>query len=200
MRIINGYSFAVLITFFLTMISCQVDPASLKGEKVKFIKKEMVYTESGKEIDLGGDSIKKVYYLIRHAEKDTQKIDPPLSKTGNESKVKLNRIFKNSFLDAVYSTLTTRTIQTVDSVAQYKGLSYHIYTDANAKETFDEISKSADMNKVLIVGHSNTVPPIANFLYGKKYFNTIFPETEYDNLLIIVEKTDGLKQIYELKY
>lgn len=200
MRIEQKYGFAWLIIFSFTMFSCEVDPAKLKGEKVKFIKKEMVYTESGKEIDLGGDSIKKVYYIIRHAEKDTQKIDPPLSKIGNERKVKLNRIFKNSFLDAVYSTLTSRTIQTVDSVAQYKGLSYHIYTDANAKETFNEISKSVDKNKILIVGHSNTVPPIANFLYGKKYFNSIFPETEYDNLLIIVERTNGSKQIYELKY
>lgn len=200
MSIEQKYGVVLFFIFSFAVFSCKVDPSALKGEKVKFIKKEIVYTESGKEIDLGGDSIKKVYYIIRHAEKDTQKIDPALSKIGNERKVRLNRIFKNSFLDAVYSTLTTRTIQTVDSVAQYKGLSYHIYTDANAKETFSEISKSSDVNKVLIVGHSNTVPPIANFLYGKKYFNSIFPETEYDNLLIIVEKQNGSKQIYELKY
>jgi hypothetical protein len=60
--------------------------------------------------------------------------------------------------------------------------------------------KSDEINKVLIVGHSNTIPPIANFLYGQKYFNTILPEKEFDNLLIIVEKRNKTKQIYELKY
>lgn len=191
---------ALIFLIGTILFSCKQEPSQFKGEKIKFIKKEIVHTESGKEINLGGDSIKKVYYLIRHAEKDTQKVDPPLSNKGVERMIKLNKIFKNTFLDAVYSTFTSRTIQTIDSVGQYKGLTYSIYTDSNAKEKFSEVNKSLDVNKVLIVGHSNTIPPIANFLYGKKHFNTIFAETEYDNFLIIVEKRDSTKQIYELKY
>ncbi|MBK8112949.1 MAG: histidine phosphatase family protein [Saprospiraceae bacterium] len=142
----------------------------------------------------------KVYYLIRHAEKDTQKTDPILSEAGIKRAERLTEIMRQSWLDAVYTTLTSRTMLTVDSITQYKGLSNNIYTNDNMKETFTGVMNSPTVNRVLIVGHSNTIPPLANFLYGKTHFQKTIDDKTYDNFIIVVQQRDSTKKVYELKY
>jgi hypothetical protein len=53
---------------------------------------------------------------------------------------------------------------------------------------------------VLIVGHSNTTPVLANHLYGTDFFKKSFDEKDYDNFVIVMEKTDSTKAILPLKY
>lgn len=196
-RLIFIFSFLIILLF-----TCKTEfhPSKYKGKFIDKIKKEIVYTKDGIEINLGSDSIKKIFYLIRHAEKDTQRIDPGLSAAGLKRASNLTSIMRQTFIDAVYTTLTTRTMNTVDSITQYKGLSNQIYTQNNIKETFSNVIKSSEINKVLIVGHSNTIGPLSNFILGKNHFNKNISEDEYDNFIIIVFKTNGQKQIYELKY
>ncbi len=188
------------LLFTILYISCKNEVKNIKDQKIDFIKKEVVYTKDGKQIDLGGDSILKVFYMIRHAEKDTQKMNPPLSDLGINRAANLTNIMRKTYLNAVYSTYFTRTLQTVDSITQYKGLSNSIYTNDNMKETFTALKKSPDVNKVLIVGHTNTVTPLANFLLDKQHFKAILDEKEYDKFIIIVQKRDSTKQIYEFRY
>ncbi len=181
-------------------IGCKSDAGYTKDAKIQYIKKEVVHTTDGKEINLGGDSIVKVYYMIRHAEKDTQKINPPLNAQGIKRAANLTNIMRQTYLDGVYTTYFNRTFQTIDSITQYKGLSSLIYTNENMKQTFTDVKKSPKLNKVLIVGHTNTVTPLANFLLGKQHFNKILDEKEYDKFIIIVQKRDTTNQVYELRY
>jgi phosphohistidine phosphatase SixA len=186
-----------LVLMTLMLFSCQQE--KLADSKIAFIKKNEVHFENGSTLQLG-DSLVKVYFLIRHAEKDTQKVDPPLNIAGKLRAAKLTQILRQSWLDAVYTTLTARTMMTVDSITQYKGLVNNIYTTSNMKETFTEVTASSNINRVLIVGHSNTIPPLANFLAGKTHFNKTIDEKAYDNFIIVVQKKDSTKQVYELKY
>ena len=189
-----------VLLFMLAVIGCTTEPNAGKNKIIKSIKKEVVAFTDGSTLDLGGDSIAKVFYLIRHAEKDTQKNDPFLNEAGLERAIRLNTIFRQTYLDAVYSTLFNRTLHTVDSITQYKGLSNSIYTNKNMKARFEEVLQSPTINKVLVVGHSNTIPPLANFLYGSNYFNKIFKEDEYNHFVIVVHHKNGNKVLYELKY
>lgn len=189
--------FAILMIVLLTASCADKEPKS--NTKVSFIKKDIVHLEDGSEIKLG-DSLLKVFYLIRHAEKDTQKTDPILSEAGIKRAERLTEIMRQSWLDAVYTTLTSRTMLTVDSITQYKGLSNNIYTNDNMKETFTEVMNSPSVNRILIVGHSNTIPPLANFLYGKAHFNKTIDDKTYDNFIIVVQQRDSTKKVYELKY
>ncbi|HRG66771.1 MAG TPA: histidine phosphatase family protein [Saprospiraceae bacterium] len=189
--------FAILMIVLLTASCADKEPKS--NTKVSFIKKDIVHLEDGSEIKLG-DSLLKVFYLIRHAEKDTQKTDPILSEAGIKRAERLTEIMRQSWLDAVYTTLTSRTMLTVDSITQYKGLSNNIYTNDNMKETFTEVMNSPSVNRILIVGHSNTIPPLANFLYGKTHFNKTIDDKTYDNFIIVVQQRDSTKKVYELKY
>jgi phosphohistidine phosphatase SixA len=192
--------YLVWFSVILFFVSCKNGMEYKKGMMIDYIKKEVVFTTDGSQINLGGDSITKIFYLIRHAEKDTQKIDPSLSEVGAKRAVRLTKIMRQSYLDGIYTTMTSRTMQTVDSITQYKGLANNIYTNNNLRETFSEVQSSKDMNRVLVVGHSNTITPLANFLCGKQFFNKIIDEKEYDRFIIIVQKIDHTKQVFEFKY
>ncbi|MBK7222669.1 MAG: histidine phosphatase family protein [Saprospiraceae bacterium] len=189
----------IAILMIMVFIASCADKEPKSNTKVAFIKKDIVHLEDGSEIKLG-DSLLKVYYLIRHAEKDTQKTDPILSEAGIKRAERLTEIMRQSWLDAVYTTLTSRTMLTVDSITQYKGLSNNIYTNDNMKETFTGVMNSPSVNRVLIVGHSNTIPPLANFLYGKTHFQKTIDDKTYDNFIIVVQQRDSTKKVYELKY
>ena len=113
---------------------------------------------------------------------------------------KLTQMLRQSWLDAVYTTLTARTMMTVDSITQYKGLVNNIYTTSNMKETFTEVAASPNINRVLIVGHSNTIPPLANFLAGRTHFNKTIDEKSLRQFHHSSAEKDSTKQVYELKY
>jgi phosphohistidine phosphatase SixA len=176
------------------------NPDTVKGKMIKAIKKEVVITESGEEINLGSDSLVKIIYLIRHAEKDTAKGDPFLNEAGIKRAAKLTNLMRQTFLDAVFSTYSNRTVQTIDSITQYKGLSMQIYANENLKTRFEEVKTGNEFNRILVVGHSNNIPAITNFLSDSKYFNKVIDEKVFDNFYIVTRYRGGSSKIWEFKY
>jgi 2,3-bisphosphoglycerate-dependent phosphoglycerate mutase len=193
-----------LLLFFFAILfiwNCKPETAtSTKGKMIKTIKKEVVYTTNGEEIALGNDSLVKIIYLIRHAEKDTAKNDPYLNKTGLDRAAKLTQIMRQTFLDGVYTTYSNRTVQTIDSITQYKGLSMQIYSNESLKARFSEVKTSPELNRVLVVGHSNNIPAIANYLSESKYFTKIIDEKVFDNFYIVTRYRGGSSKVWEFKY
>lgn len=140
------------------------------------------------------------FILVRHAEKgDDGTSDPDLSAEGIERAKRLASLLKNTALDAVYSTKYKRTKSTVLPVASEKGLEVQIYESIKPEVIEGLISKHAG-GTVLIGGHSNTTPQVANFLLGKEEFRN-FSESEYGNILVIslVEKGKNVK-VVKLSY
>jgi hypothetical protein len=184
----------------LVIVSCKQDPSSINGKSITSIKKEVIYTADGDKVDLGGDSIMKVFYFIKHAETDSQKVDPSLNEKGLARAAKLSGLLRKTYLDAVYTPISSRTLQTADSITQYKGLSNSIYTNNNAKEKFNELLKSPYKTRVLFICQSATMTPFVNYVYGKQHFKNVIPADQFDNLVVVVQQRDSSKQIYELKY
>lgn len=123
------------------------------------------------------------YILVRHAEKEAtasgdqmNSKDPNLSKEGLERAKLLAHILEKQKIDAIFSTNFSRTRSTAKPLADANGLEIQIY------------DKQPDLSKVkgtvVIVGHSNTIPALANTLIGKEQFKT-FDDSDYGNLLII---------------
>lgn len=140
------------------------------------------------------------FILVRHAEKgDDGTSDPDLNAEGIERAKRLASLLKNTALDAVYSTKYKRTKSTVLPVASEKGLEVQIYESIKPEVIEGLISKHAG-GTVLIGGHSNTTPQVANFLLGKEEFRN-FSESEYGNILVIslVEKGKNVK-VVKLSY
>ena len=125
------------------------------------------------------------YYIIRHAEKDLSDLNNKNPHLIEEGKLRANRwasIFKEIPLDIVYSTNFHRTLETVTPLVKKMNLPIYRY---NPKELYNDAFKKRNNGKaVLVVGHSNTTPFLANKILGKDNFSEI-DESIHGNLYII---------------
>ena len=134
-------------------------------------------------------------------EKDTSiKDEPPLTPDGLKRATKIADIMRGTRVDAIYSTMTLRTMFTVDSLADIKAMKILPYDNKALKDVLQTIETSEEFNRIFIVGHSNTIPSIANTLADKEVFNKTFDESDYGNFVIVVINKSGTKQAYALRY
>ncbi|MBL6590711.1 MAG: histidine phosphatase family protein [Flavobacteriaceae bacterium] len=114
------------------------------------------------------------FYLIRHAEKlriDKTERNPKLNEKGVLRAEKWKEILKNINLDKIYSTNYNRTIETANPTSKLQNIDIIIYSPSNSDyKNFKEINKG---KKVLIVGHSNTIPNFVNGLIEKDFYDQI---------------------------
>jgi 2,3-bisphosphoglycerate-dependent phosphoglycerate mutase len=139
------------------------------------------------------------FILVRHAEKGTEGGDDPnLKPEGNERAKKFAALFTQATVDAIYSTRFKRTKNTVTPLAQSKGLEVQVY-ESMKSEAVDELIKKHAGKTIVVAGHSNTIPQIANVLLGKNEFQQ-FPDTEYGNILVITLVKRGDGKVVRLQY
>jgi 2,3-bisphosphoglycerate-dependent phosphoglycerate mutase len=139
------------------------------------------------------------FILVRHAEKASDGKDPELSQGGAERAQRLALLLKNSEISAVYSTKYKRTQNTVGPVSKEKNLVINDY-ESMTGEQLQKIANENPGGTVLIAGHSNTVPQIANALLGKNQFQN-FPDSEYGTILVLsVLEVGKVASVLRLNY
>ncbi len=140
------------------------------------------------------------FILIRHAEKviDGSK-NPALTQQGETRAQHLLEMFTKADVTAIYSTNYKRTRMTVAPLAKHKELEIQTYQWKNPKEWLSTILENNAGGTVVISGHSNTTPVLANLLIGKATFTT-FAEDDYGNLLIITTSKVGAGKILQVRY
>ncbi|NND82064.1 MAG: histidine phosphatase family protein [Gammaproteobacteria bacterium] len=122
-------------------------------------------------------------YLIRHTEKVLDgSNDPDLTLAGLERAKQWAKVLDRIELHHIFSTDTTRTHDTASIIAVAKGLPVQIY-DHQTMDYAAFIAAHKGKN-VLMVGHSNTVPGIANGLLGKRQYEDL-SEDDYGSLFIV---------------
>ncbi|MBA4057221.1 MAG: hypothetical protein C0490_21085, partial [Marivirga sp.] len=123
------------------------------------------------------------FILLRHAEKgnDDPK-DPELKPEGVERAERVVKMLGKTSVDAIYSTTFKRTRNTVAPLARAKGLEVVAYEAFKVDEIEKMLQKHAG-GTVVISGHSNNIPWIANLLIGKEDFKD-YEDVDYGNILI----------------
>lgn len=105
------------------------------------------------------------FLLVRHAEKATAPAkDPPLTDAGRQRAQRLAASLQGTRLDAIYSSAYQRTRQTAAPVAQAQRLTVIDYTPDDAAAFATRLRADHPRGTVLVVGHSNTLPPLARAL------------------------------------
>ena len=181
----------------LTCTSCKTEPAPIVGSYVSSIDYEGIDFTDGRSIAIAPDD--KIYYLVRHAEKDTMGNDPDLTPIGYDRANELTAIFKSARVDEVYSTMYMRTLMTADSISKSKGLSMKTYDPRSLKEFAERLKNTDNLQRSLIVGHSNTTPELANHIHGKTVLED-FDEKDYDNFIVIIQGENTESQLHQLKF
>jgi 2,3-bisphosphoglycerate-dependent phosphoglycerate mutase len=114
----------------------------------------------------------KTIILVRHAEKIDASQDPDLSAEGKTRAERLATIVKHYKPGAIYSTDFKRTRDTAAPLAARRKLQVQIYDAKKPAELIDAMMKRKT-KRFLVVGHSNTIPGLANRLGKKELFKNL---------------------------
>lgn len=140
------------------------------------------------------------FILVRHAEKaDDGTRNPPLNEMGEERAANLADILGEQEIAALYSTPYKRTQETLQPLADNMKLEVQDYNPNSKGEWLAELYKTHEGKTVVISGHSNTIPNLANALLGSETFQQ-FDEKEYSNLIIVVGTKVGEGKLVRLSY
>lgn len=140
-----------------------------------------------------------IFFIVRHAEKDTAGgSNADLNPIGRGRANALVKIFGKVRLDKVLSTDKPRTKHTAQPIANVKHRPVEIYDPKKHQEVLEKLIAENKGKKILMVGHSNTVPQIVNILMihpnkiGKGgNEEKEFSESDYSRLYIISVKKIG---------
>lgn len=129
------------------------------------------------------------YYLVRHAEKVLGVKDPELTAEGALRAQALIERLSDVDLTAIYSSDYRRTMDTAKPVASAQNLPILSY-DPRDLPALTEILL-AQKGHILVVGHSNTTPPLAGLL-GAAEGAPIIEATEYNRFYVITRTGNNI--------
>ena len=137
--------------------------------------------------------------LVRHVEKDSSptadKTDPELSEEGRQRAERLAKLVKRYKPHEIFSTPFKRTKGTVEPIAKRRKKEIQIYDPAKPADLVQKImDPSSKTVHYLIVGHSNTIPALANLIAKKEIFRPLL-ETEFGVIWVMKIKNGVLTQI-----
>ena len=149
----------------------------------------------------------QTYYIVRHAEKaqvngnpNMSASNPPLSDMGKERAEALKDELKDKHITKIFSTDFIRTLSTAGPLSQAINVPVITY-QPQSFEKFEPKGNNPreDSIKILIVGHSNTVDDIVNFLCKAQKISGDLSDDEYDNLFIVTIR-NGVATFERKKY
>ncbi|MFZ8984583.1 MAG: SixA phosphatase family protein [Steroidobacteraceae bacterium] len=140
------------------------------------------------------------YYVIRHAEAEAGVEDPPLSRMGEARAQHLVTLFAGAEpgmgLDGILVTDLRRTQETARPLANRLGIPVVALPAGDVEATVKRAREDFAGGRVLIVGHSNTVPDLVKALSGTR--PRAIGEGEHDRLYIVTRPRFGPASVAEL--
>jgi phosphohistidine phosphatase SixA len=162
-----------------------------------------VKTPDGRTFKIEGfkDSGTTIFFLVRHAEKDTMTgVEADLIGTGRGRAETFVKIFKKVKLSGVYSTSTPRTRHTAEPLAKFKRRPVDIYDVKKQDELVKKLVARGGGRRYFIVGHSNTIPQLAlQILRGDKTAESM-PDSDYSRLYIVSVKKMGKAKVEMINF
>jgi len=145
----------------------------------------------------------KTIVLVRHAEKaastEMDKTgDVDLSAEGRERAERLAQAIKKYKPHEIFSTDYKRTRQTAEPIAKLRGKEIQIYDPQKQADLIPKILASTT-DHYLIVGHSNTIPALANLLAKKDIFKQL-QDAEYGVIWVIRIKKGLVSKVEVIPY
>ena len=140
--------------------------------------------------------------LVRHAEKAAGK-DPPLTAAGRERAEALVAAVDGAALSAIYATTYQRTQLTAEPTARALSMTPVIFpveesAEQHASDLAADILAKHAGGRVLVVGHSNTLPLIIEAL-GVESVPAI-ADSDYDDFFVVIKSGKGPGHLVRARY
>lgn len=133
-------------------------------------------------LSLAGCSTTTVY-IVRHAEKVDESDSTNLSPAGRERATALAETLAGKGVDSIFTTPYRRTRQTAEPLAKRINVRSVAYPASPTSAIVDRVSRIRGKN-VLVVGHSNTILPVAKGL-GTQPTMPRIESGDFDNLFTV---------------
>lgn len=128
-------------------------------------------------------------YVLRHTEKvDSETEDPELSPDGFERATYWKKVLQHVPLDVIYTTNFKRNLQTAQVIGENLGIETKIYFPMSME--VKPFLQQVQGQRVLLIGHSNTIPDLLNRLTGSNEFPPMSHQN-YNLLYIVSIAQDG---------
>lgn len=147
--------------------------------------------------ELGSEAV-ATFILVRHAEKQIGK-KPALTEAGEERAERLAFMLERVELDAVYSSPTKRTEMTATPTAESHNLKIINYDPSLLQDFAKDLKRLYHGKTVLVVGHSNTTPALANYLASTDE-HPRFSELDYTNYYVVTVPRIGKPRVLKMRF
>ncbi len=142
--------------------------------------------------------------VVRHSEKELGTIDdPPLSQAGEQRAQLLSRLFGEregpGRIDAIFASDTRRGQRTASPLAGRLGITITTVEASDVVGLARRIRESYRGKRVLVVGHSNTVPEIVRVLSGDERVPPI-ADDDYSVIYVLTLPSLGPASVLRLSY
>ena len=139
--------------------------------------------------------------LVRHAEKAPPESgsDPVLSTEGQERALRLARLLGEADVAAVYASDTRRAQLTAAPLAARLGVTVTTRAGADIEGLLEDIGEHHQGERVVVVGHSNTVPALVEELTRGRAEVTM-ADDEYDAVYVVTVTRFGPASVLRLRY
>jgi probable phosphoglycerate mutase len=143
------------------------------------------------------DAEPSTVFLVRHAEKTTEETDPGLTEAGLARAVELAATLRDAGIEHILSSDYRRTRDTAIPLADVLGLSIEIYDPRDLPGLLIRLAELG--GRILVVGHSNTTPAVAQLLGGEPG-PPIDEAAEHDRLYVLTTGNDGSVSTVLIRY
>lgn len=139
-----------------------------------------------------------IVYLVRHAERLDDSTNPPLAPEGTARAARLATLLADAGVTAVFATQFRRTVDTAAPLAAALHVPIRQVDAGRHGELLRLAREAGPRARVLIVGHSDTVPELLAAL-GSPTPVTI-AKGEYDNLFVVVPRPGAEPLVVRLRF
>ena len=143
-------------------------------------------------------SAQEAVFIVRHAERLDDSTDSPLSPEGRARAIRLAGQLRDARITAVFVTQYIRSADTARPLADRLGLPLQPVPAAQTPDLVTKLRALGPGARVLVAGHSDTVPRILAAL-GVPDAVTIASD-EYDNLFVVLPRAAGAPTVLRLRY
>jgi broad specificity phosphatase PhoE len=137
-------------------------------------------------------------FLVRHAEQSVETGDPELTEAGKKRAQALASVLKDAGINVIYTTDRRRAIQTAEPLEKSLNIESNRLPLRDVDGLVARLRDQRAQDRILVVSHSLALPRIMKGL-GYPAEITI-PLHEYDNLFVLVPKSDGSPSLLRLRY
>ena len=132
--------------------------------------------------------------LVRHADPVAGGTDPGLSTAGQHRAGTLAKMLKDAGITAIFTSELRRTKETAAPLASLLSITPAVIADDPAAAA----TQIKAAKRVLVIGHSNTVPPIITALGGPA--TVVIGATEFDRLFVMPVPANGAESLVAMRY